>query len=56
MINKMEKAGAKILRFLAAVAFVDAVYLFNEGDFKSAVFFAVAAVLLRIVSKEGYLI
>ena len=45
-----------MLRFLTAVAFVDAVYLFNEGDIRSAVCFAVAAVSLWIAVKDDFLI
>lgn len=56
MIRILEKAGIKILRFLAAVSFVDAVYLFNTGDMRGAAMFGIASLLLWAVTKDGYLI
>ena len=54
-MRTLERIGLKVLRFLTAVAFVDAVHLFNEGDIRSAVCFAIAAVSLWIAVKDDFL-
>lgn len=51
-MKTLEKIGLSILKLLAAVSFVDAVYLFNDGDIKSAIYFGIAALMLWAATKE----
>ena len=55
MINALENIALKLLRLMAAVAFVDAVYLFNSGMIKGAVMLIIIAVLVWKMTSKGYL-
>lgn len=51
-MRTLERIGLNILKLLAAVSFVDAVYLFNDGDIKSSIYFGIAALTLWAATKE----